>query len=146
MKDSKILVVSSSDKVSGSTTSFSYDLKHELSNPEGDKVKIKMLDLIITAESETGDFKSLQYIGANANFGQNVCFPFNNLIGYSYYSRQANGGTADMWLKQNTQCFSVMCPTTPIGIVNFDIVSYNGSILGATNITDIKIIFEVNYC
>jgi len=146
MKDNKILVVSSSDKVSGTHTSFQYDLKHELSNPNSDKIKIKMLDLIITAESETGDFKSLQYIGVNCNLGQNVCFPFNNLIGYNYYSRQANGGTADMWLKQPTHCFPVVVPVTPVGIVNFDIVSYNNTILGATNITDIKIIFEIDYC
>tara|TARA_R110002020_G_scaffold271684_4_gene486905 strand:- start:413 stop:853 length:441 start_codon:yes stop_codon:yes gene_type:complete len=146
MKDSKILVVSSSNKTSGTHTSFQYDLKHELVNPNSDRIKIKMLDLIISAENETGDFKSLQYIGVNANFSQNVAFPYNNLIGYSYYSRQANGGTADMWLKQPTQCFSVMCPTTPVGIVNFDIVSYNGTILGATNITDVKIIFEISYC
>ena len=98
------------------------------------------------SENETGDFNSLQYIGVNANFGQNVAFPYNNLIGYSYYARDENGGTDKMWKKQPTNCFSVMCPTTPIGIVNFDIVSYNGSILGNTNITDIKIIFEVSYC
>jgi hypothetical protein len=143
---SKLVIVNSNHKLSGTDFNFKYNFGDTLMNGNYDMMRLRFIDLNIetTGVNATTDGMASQGIlFCASNFGQDtICNnDHNDIFGYSKYHR----GSADGYYQITQPNPIVMtCPVIR-GIKEFKILDEDFALLTGNNINGISIIFQIEY-
>ena len=138
----KLVIVSSNDKLSGSDFQFRYNFGDTLVNGNYDMCRLKFIDMNVetTGVNATTDGMASQGIlYASAQLGQDT--NIHNIIGYSKYHQ----GRADGYYRIITP--NTIVHNIPVikGIVEFKILDEDFELLTGSNVNGTTLIFQIEY-
>ena len=141
----KLVIVNSADKISGTHFQFKYNFGDNLVQGNYDSCRLKFIDMSVetdNVDATTNGLGSMGILFCSAQMGQDTyCNNNHAILGYSKYSQgRANG-------------YYTLQPPNPIihnipvirGIVEFSILKENLAVLTGANVLSTKIIFQLEY-
>jgi len=142
---SKLVIVNSADKISGTHFQFKYNFGDNLVQGNYDSCRLKFIDMSVETDgvnATTNGLGSMGVLFCSAQLGQDTyCNNNHAIIGYSKYSQ----GRADGYY--TLQQPNPIIHNIPVirGIVEFTILKENLAILTGANVLSTKIIFQLEY-
>ena len=138
----KLIIINSNDKLSGTDFKFKYNFENTLANGNFDMCRLKFIDMNIetdNVDATTDGLASMGTMFCSAQLGQDT--NVKNILGYSkYYQGRANG-----YYKLQTPNPIVHIIPVIKGIVEFSILDEDFALLTGANINSTKIIFQIEY-
>ena len=143
---SKLVIVNSNDKLSGSDFKFKYNFGDNLVQSNYDSCRLKFIDLNVETNgvnSTTDGLASMGILFCSAQLGQDTYSnnTNNNIFGYSKYHRGSANGYYHI-TQPNTIVMNI-----PVirGIVEFSILDEDMEVLTGANVNGTTIIFQIEY-
>ena len=138
----KLVIVSSNDKLSGSDFQFRYNFGDTLVNGNYDMCRLKFIDMNVETtgtNSTTDGMASQGILYASAQFGQDT--NIHNIFGYAKYHQ----GRADGY-------YRILTPNTIVhnipvikGIVEFKLLDEDMALMTGANVNGVTFIFQIEY-
>ena len=141
----KLVIVNSADKISGTHFQFKMNFGDNLVQGNYDSCRLKFIDMSVETDgtnATTNGLGSMGVLFCSAQLGQDTyCNNNHAIIGYSKYSQ----GRADGYY--TLQQPNPIIHNIPVirGIVEFTILKENLAILTGANVLSTKIIFQLEY-
>ena len=143
---SKLVIVNSNHKLSGTDFNFKYNFGETLVNGNYDMMKLRFIDLNVETNgvnATTDGMASQGILFCASNFGQETMCnnDHNDIFGYSKYHRGSANG-----YYQITQPNPIVmtCPVIR-GIKEFKILGEDFELLTGANVNGTTIIFQIEY-
>lgn len=143
---SKLVIVNSNHKLSGTDFNFKYNFGETLVNGNYDMMKLRFIDLNVETNgvnATTDGMASQGILFCASNFGQETMCnnDHNDIFGYSKYHRGSANG-----YYQITQPNPIVmtCPVIR-GIKEFKILGEDFELLTGANVNSTTIIFQIEY-
>ncbi len=149
---SKLLVVRSADKISGTATAFTVDLGDRLACRGYSKCKLKFLDAGIETTGATVkliQLNSKDMLFVNARMGQSSVDTkgLDATIGYLKLAK-TNSSTSSTSGATHHARTPALCETEcniPRGLVDFSVTTHDYGVLSTTGIANVSIIIQLEY-
>lgn len=149
---SKLLIVRSADRISGTTTAFRVDLGDRLACSGYSSCKVKYLDAAIETTGQTiklTQLNSKDMLFVNARMGQSSVDTkgLDATIGYIKLAK-ANGSTGSTSGSTHQTRTPATCETEcniPRGLVDFSITTHDYGVLSTAGIANISIVIQLEY-
>ena len=143
---SKLVIVNSNHKLSGTDFNFKYNFGETLVNGNYDMMRLRFIDLNVETDgvnATTDGMASQGILFCASNFGQETMCnnDHNDIFGYSKYHRGSANG-----YYQITQPNPIVmtCPVIR-GIKEFKILDEDFELLTGANVNGTTIIFQIEY-
>ena len=145
---SKLVIVSSADKLSGTHFQFKYNFGDNLVQGNYDSCRLKFIDMNVETNGVTAVTDGLASMGTlfvSAQLGQDTyCNNNHAILGYTKYNLGMSTGGGNFYELKTPNPIIHNIPAIR-GIVEFTILKENFAVLTGANVLSTKIIFQLEY-
>jgi len=142
---SKLIVVNSNDRVSGTDFQFRYNFGDNLVNGNYDTCRLKFLDLNIETTGVTAVTDGLASMGTlycSAQLGQDSLV--HNIIGYTKYNLGMATGGGNFYELKTPNPITHIIPVIK-GIVEFKLLDEDFEVMTGANVNGVTFIFQIEF-